>query len=47
LKNIFLAFEDKRQFFRVRNKTGGEKCQLLIPKIQPFNSLFTIAPEKN
>lgn len=48
-KNIFsalifcTAFEEIRQFFRMKNKTRGEKCRLLAPKIQQFNNLFTIA----
>ena len=46
-KNIFCAlkfctaFEEIRQFFRMKNKTRAERRGMIAPKIIGFNGLFT------
>ncbi|MCP4762172.1 MAG: IS6 family transposase [archaeon] len=48
-KNIFsalifcTAFEEIRQFFRMKNKTRAEKRKIIAPKIKEFNNLLAIA----
>ena len=48
-KNIFCvlklctAFEEIRQFFRLKNKTRAERRRVIAPKIIIFNELFTAA----
>ncbi len=47
-KNIFnaqifcTAFEEIRQFFRMRNKTRSEKRRLFAPRFKDFNQLSVI-----
>ena len=47
-KNIFNAvifcttFEEIRQLFRMKNKTRGERRELLTPRIYEFNQLLSI-----
>ena len=47
-KNIFCAlkfctaFEEIRQFFRMKNKTRTERRRMIVPKITGFNELFTV-----
>jgi putative transposase len=48
-KNPFCAltfctvFEEIRQLFRMKDKTRGKRCQIIAPRIENFNKLFTIA----
>jgi len=35
------AFEELRQFFRMRNKTRGEKRRIFASRFQEFNPLAT------
>jgi transposase-like protein len=48
-KNIFCAlifctaFEEIRQFFRMKNKTRAERCSIIMPKIDGFNELLTVS----
>ena len=48
-KNIFCAlkfctaFEEIRQFFRLKNKTRAKRRRIIAPKIISFNNLFTAA----
>lgn len=37
------AFEEIRQFFRMRNKTRGEKRGLIASRISEFNKLIPLA----
>jgi transposase-like protein len=38
------AFEEIRQFFRMKDKTRGERRKLLAPKINDFNVLIDLTP---
>ena len=48
-KNIFCAlifctgFEEIRQFFRMKNKTRGQRRRMIAPRICDFNELLTAA----
>jgi transposase-like protein len=48
-KNIYsalifcTAFEELRQFFRIKNKTRAERRSLIVPKFQEFNDLLNCA----